>query len=369
MKTEGHESYMALALEEASKALGRTSPNPCVGAVIVKEGRVLAKGYHRKAGAPHAEIEALNQVTESLEGATFYVTLEPCSHVGRTAPCCEALVAAGVEEVVVGMTDPNPLVSGRGLDFLVKHGVKIQTGVLEERCRDLNRPFIKYITTGLPWMVMKAGVSLDGRLSYQKDAGGKVTGGESHAEVHRMRDIYDAIMVGANTVRIDDPSLTARRQGQIARDPIRVILDSKLGLPLESRVFTQASDAPTWVACAIDASPKRKSRFIDAGIRLLEVPLGTRGLDLGILLKLLGESQVCSVLVEGGARLHGSLLEDGLFDYAQLFLAPLFAGDAGTPLLLGMDVADRSLAPRIMAPKYQRVGDDMMISGAIHYSR
>ncbi len=222
------ERFMRMALKEAKKGLGRTSPNPCVGAVIVKHDRIIARGYHKKAGEAHAEIEAIRNSAESVFGATIYVTLEPCNHTGKTPPCSQAILKHGFSRVVVGMTDPNPLVNGRGIELLRNRGIEVVSGILEQECKALNFPFLKHITQGIPWLIMKAGVSLDGRLNYQHDCSGWITGEKSAREVHRIRNEVDAILVGRKTVEIDNPSLTTRIECRPAKDPIRIILDTEL---------------------------------------------------------------------------------------------------------------------------------------------
>ncbi len=358
---------MRLAIKEARKGLGRTSPNPCVGAVIVKNDRVIAKGFHEKAGTAHAEIQAIRKSSESLAGATIYVTLEPCNHIGRTPPCSQALLEAGFTRVVVGMTDPNPLVNGSSIDFLKSKGVEVVSGVLEQECRALNFPFIKHITQGIPWTIMKAGVSLDGRLNYQHGHSGWITGEKSAHAVHKLRNSVDAILVGRKTVEIDNPSLTTRLSRGPSHDPIRIILDSDLSTSLESKVYHLDSQAPTWVVCATDVPELRKEAFAGLGIRLLAIDRNEKGLNLLSLLKVLGRENVCSVLVEGGAMLHGAFLREKLFDYAHLFYAPLFAGNGGVPLTEGYQILNRLAAPRLIQPLYKRLGDDMLLSGQLSY--
>ena len=202
--------FMRLALDEAKKGLGRTAPNPCVGAVIVKGDKVISRGYHKKAGAPHAEINALRKAGNKIKGATIYVTLEPCNHTGRTPPCSQAVAAAGIKRVVVGMKDPNPLVNGSGNTYLREHGLEVQSGVLEKECIEIDRPFIKHISTGMPFVVMKTGMSLDGKLTYQAGEPGQMTGEKSHRQLHSLRNTVDAILVGSGTVTADNPSLTTR---------------------------------------------------------------------------------------------------------------------------------------------------------------
>jgi len=358
---------MRLALKEARKGLGRTSPNPCVGAVIVKNDKVIAKGYHEKAGTAHAEIQAIRNSSQSVVGTTIYVTLEPCNHTGRTPPCSQALLKAGFARVVVGMTDPNPLVNGSGINLLRSNGVEVTSGVLEQECRALNFPFIKHITQRMPWTIMKAGVSLDGRLNYQHGQSGWITGEKSAHAVHKLRNTVDAILVGRKTVEVDNPSLTTRLSRGPSHDPIRIILDSDLSTSLDSKVYHLDSPAPTWVICATDAPQLRKEAFAGFGIRVLAIDRNEKGLNLLSLLKMLGRENVCSVLVEGGARLHGAFLREKLFDYAHLFYAPLFAGDDGVPLIEGYPIQNRLAAPRLIHPLYKRLGEDMLLSGQLSY--
>ncbi|GAB6191492.1 bifunctional diaminohydroxyphosphoribosylaminopyrimidine deaminase/5-amino-6-(5-phosphoribosylamino)uracil reductase RibD [Desulfocastanea catecholica] len=367
MKAKQDNRFMRLALKEARKGLGRTSPNPCVGAVIVKDDRVIAKGYHEKAGTAHAEIQAIRHSSQSVVGTTIYVTLEPCNHTGKTPPCSRALLEAGFARVVVGMTDPNPLVNGSGIDFLRGNGIEVTSGVLEQECRALNFPFIKHITQGMPWTIMKAGVSLDGRLNYQHGHSGWITGEKSAHAVHKLRNTVDAILVGRNTVEIDNPSLTTRLSRGRSHDPIRIILDSDLSTSLDSKVYHLDSPAPTWVICATDAPELNKNEFVRRGIRVIAINRNEKGLDLLSLLKVLGRENICSVLVEGGARLHGAFLREKLFDYAHLFYAPLFAGDRGVPLIEGYQVENRLAAPRLVHLTYKPLGDDMLLSGQLSY--
>ncbi len=359
---------MRLALKEARRGLGRTSPNPCVGAVIVKNNHIISKGYHKKAGEPHAEINALRKAGGEAVGSTIYITLEPCNHTGKTPPCSHALVNAGVKRVVVGMEDPNPLVHGDGIKYLSERGIEVLSGILLEECREINRPFLKHITTAMPWVVMKAGVSLDGRITYEKGKCGRITGPESLAMTHKLRDLLDAIMVGVDTVLIDDPLLTTRLSRRKGKDPIRVIIDTNLRIPLTSRVLHLKSHAKTWIFCDEDADVGKRKDLTATGA--VVVPVGKnaeKGLNLKSVLQVLGQEGITSVLVEGGARLHGSMLKDRLADHAQLFLAPIFAGDRGISVVEGVHVANRGEAVYLKSVRYKRLGDDMMIEGDICY--
>ncbi len=356
--------FMALALQEARKGLGRTSPNPCVGAVVVIDNDVVSSGYHKKAGTLHAEVHALRKAGSRAEGATIYVTLEPCNHTGRTPPCSRAIVDAGIKRVVVGMVDPNPIVSGSGNSYLRECGIEVVSGVLEKECLELNRPFIKHITTGKPFVVMKAGMSLDGRLSYQDGVAGQMTGNDSRTRVHNLRDSFDAILIGSGTLAADDPSLTTRL-GANSRDPLRVVLDTSLSIPLDSRILHLESNAETLLFCSSDCNGEKVAHLNSIeGVTVRSVSsVPEQGLDLGEVLEYLGSVDVCSLLVEGGAAVHGSFMRQALVDRVMLFVAPLFAGSDGTPLLKDFRVTDRSTAPKLSNVSYEQCGVDLIIEG------
>ena len=356
--------HMHLALGQAKKGLGRTSPNPCVGAVIVKDDKVISRGYHKKAGGPHAEINALQKAGDKAVGATIYVTLEPCNHTGRTPPCSHAVVAAGLKRVVVGMKDPNPLVDGSGNTYLLEHGLEVLSGVLEKECIEINRPFIKHISTGRPFVVMKAGISLDGKLSYQAGVPGKMTGEKSHHRLHLLRNTLDAILIGSGTVVADNPSLTTRfiKDG---RDPVRVILDSTLSLSLESKVLHLKSSASTIIFCSASSDKKKQellSKMNGVHVQTVSHEAGV-GLNLDEILMYLGNMGICSLLVEGGAAIHSSFLKNALVDRVMLFVAPLFAGTAGTGLLRDFPVNGRDQAMMLNNMVYEQYGDDILIQG------
>lgn len=370
MTDHDHNFHMRQALRLAGKGLGRTSPNPCVGAVIVKNGRVIGSGYHRQAGTPHAEIHALRAAGAAARGAVLYVTLEPCNHFGRTPPCSHAVAQAGIAMVVIGTLDPNPLVDGSGADYLRTRGITVIHGVLEEQCRELNRPFFKHVTTGLPWVIMKAGLSLDGRITFCKGRPGAVTGPESLRQVHRLRDRTDAILVGIGTVAIDDPALTTRLAGKKGRDPVRIILDTNLRISGHARVVQHQSSAPTWIFCSAEVDrPNMVHLSSRPGVTVITVGRGKDGrLDLREVLRELGARGIASVLVEGGAAIHGSFLADRFVDRAHLFYAPIFAGDGGVSVIEQCRVADREAAVHLAKIKIRRFGEDIMISGDVRYS-
>ena len=369
MADKNAEYFMQLALKEAKKGLGRTSPNPCVGAVIVKNDTVIATGYHKKAGTPHAEIHALRMAGDNASGADMYVTLEPCNHHGRTAPCSHAVAASGIKKVIVGLSDPNPLVDGSGVDYLRKKGIEVNCGVLEKECRDINKPFLKYIVSSRPWVIMKAGLSLDGRLNYRRGAGGRITGPESCRKVHRLRDTVDAILVGIGTVKADNPSLTTRLPRGQGKDPVRIVLDSKLQIDENAQVLSLESNAQTWIFCLETADTDKAQRLRRRGVKLFSVAADNLNrVDLDNMLKIVAGQEITSLMVEGGSSVHGAFLREGLVDYAYLFYAPIFAGDGGVSLSTGLQVdGGKGDAVKLMDVTTRRYGNDWMVSGDVVY--
>jgi len=363
---------MSMAIALAKKGMGRTSPNPCVGAVVVRDGVVVGRGYHHRAGTPHAEVHALRQAGEKARGATLYVTLEPCNHTGRTPPCTRTILAAGIRRVVVGMTDPNPLVAGSGIRTLREHGVACEVGVREEKCQAINRSFVKYITSGLPYVTMKAAVTLDGRLNFARGRQDWLTGAEARRYAHRLRDQHDAILVGAGTVRVDNSSLNVRSRLN-GRDPLRLILDSNLSLPIDAKVFNLDSAAKTLVFCGADVPHKKRELLEKRGVEVCPVATDAGRLDLCQVLRAVAVRELCSVLVEGGAAVHGEFLRQRLYDEAHLLIAPVFAGENGLPLLTGCaltSVAPKlalGSAPRLTGMTTRRLGDDLLICGQLRY--
>ncbi len=323
--------FMWMALDLARQGRGRTSPNPLVGAVVVQDTEVVGTGYHQAAGSPHAEIIALKKAGERAKGATLYVNIEPCSHQGRTGPCAEVIVDAGIGRVVAAMEDPNPLVSGRGFARLREAGIKVKEGVLEEKARRLNEVFIKYITTGLPFVGIKVAMSLDGKIGTMTGESHWITGEKSRQFVHRLRDQSDVIMVGIETVLKDDPRLTTRFESGEGKDPLRVIVDSTARLPLDARVVENPSSAGTILAVTDHAPPDKCRALEERGVEILTLPALEERVDLTYLLKKLAERELTTVLVEGGGTLNYSLLENSLVDKLFVFIAPLLIGGARSP--------------------------------------
>lgn len=321
MSPTGPENFMAVALDLARLGLGRTSPNPAVGAVIVKGGKILATGFHRRAGLPHAEVEALRRCSGQARGTTLYVTLEPCCHFGRTPPCTDAILKSGISEVVVGMRDPDLQVSGRGIRILKKNGIRVREGILKRECEQLNEAYIKHRTTGMPFVLLKMAMSLDGKMVTRRGGPRWITGPESRGLVHRMRDTSDAILVGVNTVIHDNPRLTTRLGRRRGHDPIRVILDSRLRIPRGAGVLRLRSKAPTIVATTVK---KKNIRGVEI---LVCRPDKTGRVDLKDLLKKLGRRGIVSLMVEGGPTVCESFVSQRLADKIVLFVAPVFLGE------------------------------------------
>ncbi|HEY8394547.1 MAG TPA: bifunctional diaminohydroxyphosphoribosylaminopyrimidine deaminase/5-amino-6-(5-phosphoribosylamino)uracil reductase RibD [Thermaerobacter sp.] len=358
--------WMRRALALAGRARGRTTPNPLVGAVLVRDDRVVGEGFHRRAGAPHAEAEALRQAGDRARGATLYVTLEPCCHYGRTPPCSDALIRAGIRRVVAAMVDPDPRVRGRGLAALRAAGVRVEVGLLEEEARRLNAAYLAWNLLGRPLITMKYAMTLDGRIATRRGDARWITGDAARRFVHRLRDRVDLIAVGIGTVLADDPCLTTRlpRGG---RDPIRLVIDSQARTPPGARVVraAAASPAPTWIAVTERAPAHRVRALEAAGAQVLRVPATAEGrVDLAELLVELGRRGIRHVLVEGGAAIHGALLAAGLADHVLAFIAPKLVGGAGAPGPVGGPGVDRMAgALRLHRVRLRRLGDDWLVEG------
>ncbi len=354
------EIFMSEALKIARNAEGRTSPNPLVGAVIVNGGRIIAEGWHRKAGTPHAEIHALNMAGELAKGATMYVTLEPCSHFGRTPPCANRIVESGVKRVVVAMTDPNPLVAGRGIEILRAAGIAVDVGILENDARRLNEVFIKYITKKIPFVTAKFASSLDGKIATVSGESQWISGEKSRAFTHHLRDISDGIMVGVGTVLADNPSLTTRLEN--GKNPVRIVIDSRARTPLDAKILTDKL-TETIIAVTANAPAEKISALENAGAKIIVAGDGER-VDLKILMAELAKLEITSILLEGGGTLNFSMIRAGLVDKVYAFIAPKILGgkNALTPVEgAGFEkLLDAVILTNLQAEK---IGDDILISG------
>ena len=360
-------NYMEQALSLAKLALGQVSPNPAVGAVVVKNDVVVGQGYTQPPGSWHAEVVALKQAGEQARGGVMYVTLEPCCHYGRTPPCSQAIIAAGITEVHLAMLDPNPLVSGRGKDELERKGITIYIGEHEAEAREVNEAYTKFITTSMPFVTAKFAVSLDGKIATKSGDSRWISGEEARKYVHSLRHTTDAIMAGVNTVLADDPHLTARcggKGGTARKQPLRVIVDSKGRTPLTARVFSEPGK--TLVAVGRLVKPEASTALAQVGAELLELPSAEGLVDLEKLLKVLGEWEITSVLVEGGGILLGSLFDCGLVDKVIAFIAPIIIGGKEAKTAVAGRGVDKVIdAIELERVSVQKFGEDLMISGYI----
>jgi diaminohydroxyphosphoribosylaminopyrimidine deaminase/5-amino-6-(5-phosphoribosylamino)uracil reductase len=356
--------YMHMALELAAQGAGYVSPNPMVGAVVVKDNRVVGRGFHRAVGAAHAEVNAIDDAADQARGATLYVTLEPCNHHGRTPPCTQKILDAGIAKVVVAMSDPNPDVTGAGSAYLQSHGVEVVCGLCEAEAGRLNESFVKYVRTRRPFVVLKMAATLDGRIATRTGDARWVTGPAARARVHALRHAVDAIMVGVGTVQADNPELTTRLAEGGGVDATRVALDTHLSMPETARMLQLASVAETWVVCGPGAAEIDKHRLKDQGALIVEAPLYNGRIDLRALVALLGTRAVTSLLIEGGAQVAASALQAGIVDKVMFFYAPkILGGDDGIPMCRGRGPDKMSASLPLRHMEVDRVGDDVLISG------
>ncbi|MCK5826228.1 MAG: bifunctional diaminohydroxyphosphoribosylaminopyrimidine deaminase/5-amino-6-(5-phosphoribosylamino)uracil reductase RibD [Desulfuromusa sp.] len=360
-----HQYYMQRALDLARQGEGRTAPNPPVGAVIVSSGNIVGEGFHPQAGEPHAEIFALRQAGTKARGAEIYVTLEPCSHQGKTPPCADALIAAGIKAVYIGTIDPNPLVAGHGVEKLEKAGIEVHDGILEHECRRLIAPFSYHILTGSPFTIYKAATTLDGNTATATGDSQWVSGEKSRLVVHRLRDRVEAIMVGINTVLSDDPLLNTRLPEGHGRDPLRVVVDSQLKIPVDCRILKQKSLAKTLIA-TISTDKQKISKLQLGGAEVVVFPVVDGKVSLPALWQELGRRNVQKLLLEGGAKLAGAALSAGLINRLMLFVAPkILAGSSPFGLFPGCGYPSMAEAIKLDDLTYEEIGEDLLITGDI----
>ncbi|WP_066308500.1 bifunctional diaminohydroxyphosphoribosylaminopyrimidine deaminase/5-amino-6-(5-phosphoribosylamino)uracil reductase RibD [Bacillus sp. FJAT-29814] len=350
--------YMNLALNLARGTLGQTTPNPVVGAVVVKDNQIIGMGAHLKAGEPHAEVHALHMAGDKAKGATLYVTLEPCSHFGRTPPCSDLVIKTGIKKVFVATTDPNPQVGGQGIERMKRAGIEVEVGLLQEEARELNKVFFYNVRTGLPYVTLKSAVSLDGKTATVTGESMWITGEAARADVHQFRHRHDAILVGVNTVLKDNPSLTTRLPAG-GRNPIRIILDTKLRTPLDANVITD-NQAPTWIITGAEVDANREAAFRKSGIHILK--MDTRQISIKAMLKALGQRGICTLFVEGGAEVHGSFLKERAFQQIITYVAPKLIGGKGAPTSYGGEgIANIAEAVDLTIRQVDMIGNDIRI--------
>jgi diaminohydroxyphosphoribosylaminopyrimidine deaminase / 5-amino-6-(5-phosphoribosylamino)uracil reductase len=361
------EEYMRLTLSLARRGTGTTAPNPMVGALVVKGNRIVGKGYHRKAGLPHAEVVALNEAQEEARGSSLYINLEPCSHQGRTPPCVNAIIKAGVRRVVVAMLDPNPLVNGMGIDTLKKAGIDVKVGLLEDEAKRLNEAFIVYMEKKKPFVTMKAAVSLDGKIATKTCDSKWISNEESRKYVNKLRSAADGIMVGINTVILDNPLLVPR----IARPkrlPVRIILDSKLRIPLSCDIVKTSEKYPTWVFTAEDSRSDKETRLRSMGLEVIRVPKEEGGrVSPRYVCDELFKREIMHVILEGGGEINSGFLKEGLIDKVVLFYAPILIGGKGAYNLIGGKGVDfLKDAYKVDINAVKRFKEDIYLEGYVH---
>lgn len=357
-----NEKYMKYALTLARKGAGKVNPNPLVGAVLVKDGKIIGEGYHEFYGGAHAEINALKSASESVEGATLYVTLEPCAHYGKTPPCIEAIIKNKIAQVVIGSLDPNPLVSGKGVLRLEEAGVKVATGVLEEECKKLNEVFMKYIVKKEPFVVLKSAMSLDGKIATVTGESKWITSEEARNGVHQLRNTLSGIMVGVETIIKDDPQLTCRITN--GRNPIVIVVDSKLRIPMTSKILN--GESKVIVATTKQAEQSKVSQLQELGISVFILESHKCRVDLKQLMKQLGRLGIDSILLEGGASLNDSALKAGIVDKVRFYIAPKIIGGENAKTSVGGEGIRRlEDAIQIKDLKIQVIGKDIVLEGYV----
>lgn len=360
------EKYMNQALALAEKGRGFVSPNPMVGALIVKDGRIIGRGYHAVVGGAHAEINAIQEAGPDAQDATLYVTLEPCNHFGRTPPCTEKIISAGIRRVVMAMSDPNPHVKGGGGDYLKSRGIEVVGGVAESRARRLNEAFLKWIRTGRPFVTVKCAATLDGWIATRTGDSKWVTGEKARAHVHQLRHAVDAIMVGIGTVRADNPSLNTRLENKEGRDPVRIVIDPRLSIAEDARLLHIPSDAGTILVAGEDADRTKGERLKKRGVRLLRLPLADDTIDLNRVVTFLGAENITSLLIEGGGSVIGAAFKAGIVDKVLVFFAPkILGGDDGVPICRGPGPVAMKDCLKLTSIQTRRFGDDVLIEGYV----
>jgi len=361
--------YMRMALGQAACGVGKVNPNPLVGAVIVQNNTVIGSGYHKQFGGPHAEINAIRHANEDIKGATMYVTLEPCSHYGKTPPCVDTLINAGFSRVVIAMQDPNPLVAGKGIEKQRKNGILAEVGLLEAEAMELNRIFIKYIKTGRPYLVLKSAMSLDGKIATVGGHSKWISCHESRQYVHTLRNELKGIMVGVNTVIIDDPQLTTRLNNAKGRNPVRIVVDSKGRIPLTARILQDGENNPVIIATTRQCPDVKCQQLMNAGHKVLILPDKDGLVDLNILMETLGKMEIDGILLEGGGTLNESALRAGIVDEVQFFIAPMLIGGqkAITPVEgCGFESIDESI--HLHDLKIKQIGCDILVTGKTNHT-
>ncbi|NFD29910.1 bifunctional diaminohydroxyphosphoribosylaminopyrimidine deaminase/5-amino-6-(5-phosphoribosylamino)uracil reductase RibD [Clostridium botulinum] len=364
---EDYNFYMEKALKLAERGEGKVNPNPKVGAIVVKNNKIIGEGYHKYFGGPHAEVYALKEAGEKAKGATIYVTLEPCSHYGKTPPCAESIVKMGISKAIIAMKDPNPLVEGRGIDILKQNGIEVVTGIMEKESKKLNEVFIKYITKKKPFVVLKTASTLDGKIATRTGESKWITGEEARYKVHQIRNDLSGIMVGIDTVIKDNPLLTTRIEG--GRSPKAIIVDSNLRIPLESKILETLNKRAIYIAATKKhKSPSKKNVLENLGAKVLEFEENEEGkVPLNELMQYLGSEGVDSILLEGGSTLNFSALKEGIVDKVMCFIAPkIMGGQDSKNMIGGNGVESLKDIFKLENLKFEKIGQDILIEGYVY---
>ncbi|CUU46537.1 bifunctional diaminohydroxyphosphoribosylaminopyrimidine deaminase/5-amino-6-(5-phosphoribosylamino)uracil reductase RibD [Clostridium beijerinckii] len=357
------EKYMEIALELAKRGIGRVNPNPLVGAVIVKENEIIGEGYHECYGEAHAERNAVKNATKPVEGSTIYVTLEPCAHYGKTPPCVDLIIEKKFKRVVIGMLDPNELVSGKSVEKLKEHGIEVVVGIKEKECKELNEIFIKYITSKIPFVILKSGMSIDGKIATYSGESKWITSKESREDSQHLRNRFHSIMVGVNTVIEDDPELTCRINHE--KKLIRIIVDSNLRIPLDSKVLIN-NDKAAIVATTLKSDEEKKKKLRSMGIKVIEVEDKDNRVNLKELVKRIGEEGIDSILIEGGGTLNFSALEERIVDKVRFYIAPkIIGGENSRNSIAGKGFFKLDDAVRLKDINYRTIGEDLVLEGYV----
>ena len=360
---EDYKKYMRKAIELAKKGEGKVNPNPIVGAIIVKDEEIIGSGYHKKYGGNHAERNAIKNAIKNVQGSTIYVTLEPCFHFGKTPPCVDLIIEKKFKKVVIGMVDPNPLVSGKSIEKLKRNGIEVIYGIMENECKALNEAFIKYIRCKLPYVVLKAGMSIDGKIATNSGESKWITSREARKDAYKLRNKMSAIMVGINTIIHDNPRLTCRIKNSI--DPYRIIVDSNLRIPMESNIIKN-KDRKTIIATISGCNKEKKNELMDLGIQLIEVEEKNKRVNLTKLMSILGEMKIDSILLEGGGELNFSAIEEGIVDKVKFYIAPkIIGGKNSKNAVSGKGFSSLEDVVSLNRTETRFVGDDIIFEGYI----
>ena len=358
---KNHEYYMNLAYKLALKGKGKTSPNPMVGALVVKNGRIVGKGFHERVGLAHAEVVALNEAGKNTQGGTLYVTLEPCTHFGRTPPCADMIIKKGIKRVIIGMIDPNPLNNGKGIAVLKNHKVRVEVGFVEDKLKKINEPFMKYITKRTPFVTVKIAQSLDGKIATRTGDSKWITSDKSRAHAHRLRAPFDAIMVGVNTILRDNPKLDAWFS---KKSPIKIVIDSQLSTPADANIFFKGSQV---IIVTLPTKPGQETenrKILSQKAKILEVKEKSGQINLKDMMKKLASLEIANILVEGGGTLVGSLFDEKLVDKIMFFISPkIIGGKDAISSVMGQGITRVENAFKLKEVKLRRIGEDYLVEG------